>query len=718
MDNNPNRKAPFLCAVCSHPTIHTTRAARTIVTSRTTQTPHNLRLRIIASERDTAQGVFGKHVAYLGHTVLAVEREGCPVVQRVVDRLGERGLRRQRREFCPDRRFELNEQWLALLSPHAQTLVWFLAADVGFYAVELADHLEQLLGIRSRRARVNIIDVPPCVIPACRFVDLAACVQLIEPRVSIGLHDAVECNEPGLRVDAFAIRGEVEPYRSRLSRTRATIVAHVDPEAAGHRLTVAWREHRDRRVVNVYLSGNQCVALDRFNERYTELGNLPEPAAHAAAIQRHSVACRNLRLAIQRLMISELRHRNIGQQARMRDAVLDRQARHRGLFDVAAIWATQLVADRADHFERGRHAGELLGDILAEPLHCSRAYGASRIRCEFDLVARQVRRQWFSRGPRLDGPFDALSRCPRASAAPWPAVRSSNCASSLSICRASFSDLLPKYIRLSLSICAFSRSISSSRAAISCTIFASDACCSSTRAWSSATVAGSGACWDMRRSLRVFFAVYNIDSAAVRRGCRQSMPSSSIDSWALVRWIFPPSAWGQIKRPRSNRFASNQSPSSVAQSSFTRSPRRPRKMNRWPPSGFSSSAVCTFAASPWNPQRMSVTPAASQIRVPAGSAITSDIRAGMLRCARQTSRESSRAACRSPPRSRTRVSASVRCSSLPTSLSAPAPEVPMPSRSRRRSAVPCMACSAQRRVQGRPACLHDIACAIRTPHWR
>ena len=57
---------------------------------------------IFASERDTAQGIFGKHVAYLGQTVLAVEREGCPVVQRVVDRLGERGFRRQRREFCPD----------------------------------------------------------------------------------------------------------------------------------------------------------------------------------------------------------------------------------------------------------------------------------------------------------------------------------------------------------------------------------------------------------------------------------------------------------------------------------------------------------------------------------------------------------------------------------------------------------------------------------------
>ena len=78
----------------------------------------------------------------------------------------------------------------------------------------------------------------------------------------------------------------------------------------------------------------------------------------------------------------------------------------------------------------------------------------------------------------------------------------------------------------------------------------------------------------MRRSLRAFLAVYNIESAAVRRGCRQSMPSSNIDNCALVRWILPPSACGQMKRPRSNRLARSQSPSSVAQSTFARSPSR------------------------------------------------------------------------------------------------------------------------------------------------
>lgn len=39
----------------------------------------------------------------------------------------------------------------------------------------------------------------------------------------------------------------------------------------------------------------------------------------------------------------------------------------------------------------------------------------------------------------------------------------------------------------------------------------------------------------MHGSLRAFDLVYNIDNAAVRRGCRQSMPSSNIDSCADVK---------------------------------------------------------------------------------------------------------------------------------------------------------------------------------------
>lgn len=53
----------------------------------------------------------------------------------------------------------------------------------------------------------------------------------------------------------------------------------------------------------------------------------------------------------------------------------------------------------------------------------------------------------------------------------------------------------------------------------------------------------------------------------------------------------------------------------------SQAPRRPRNTKSCPEYGFSLSVVCANAARPSMPLRMSVTPAASHTRVPAGSAI-------------------------------------------------------------------------------------------------
>ncbi len=106
-----------------------------------------------------------------------------------------------------------------------------------------------------------------------------------------------------------------------------------------------------------------------------------------------------------------------------------------------------------------------------------------------------------------------------------------------------------------------------------------------------------------------------------RLGCRQSMPSISIASWAGVRNTLPSRAEGQAKRPRSSRLVSRHSPSPVDHSSLTWLPLRPRKMKTWPDIGSSFSAVCTFAARPLKPFLISVVPATSQILVPVGNGI-------------------------------------------------------------------------------------------------
>src|SRR5213593_759053 len=97
--------------------------------------------------------------------------------------------------------------------------------------------------------------------------------------------------------------------------------------------------------------------------------------------------------------------------------------------------------------------------------------------------------------------------------------------------------------------------------------------------------------------------------------------SHSIDNCARVSETVPLVACGQTKRPRSSRLANRHNPSPSYQRTLIRSPRRPRNTNTCPENGFSSSLVSTSALSPVKPRRRSVTPAAIQIHVLAGSAI-------------------------------------------------------------------------------------------------
>src|SRR5438105_3335601 len=67
-----------------------------------------------------------------------------------------------------------------------------------------------------------------------------------------------------------------------------------------------------------------------------------------------------------------------------------------------------------------------------------------------------------------------------------------------------------------------------------------------------------------------------------------------------------PNSPGHTKRPLSKRFASNTSPCPSNHGTLMMSPRRPRKTNTCPQYRLSASAVCTTAARPLKPLRMSV----------------------------------------------------------------------------------------------------------------
>ena len=117
------------------------------------------------------------------------------------------------------------------------------------------------------------------------------------------------------------------------------------------------------------------------------------------------------------------------------------------------------------------------------------------------------------------------------------------------------------------------------------------------------------------------FSYTAISGGAVRTGCRQSMPSSSMDNSARVRVTVPLSACGQMNRPRSKRLEKRQRPSPSHHRTLIRSPRRPRNTKTCPPNGSCSNFIWTRALSPSKPRRRSVIPAAIQIWAPAGTVI-------------------------------------------------------------------------------------------------
>src|SRR5262249_29603107 len=92
-----------------------------------------------------------------------------------------------------------------------------------------------------------------------------------------------------------------------------------------------------------------------------------------------------------------------------------------------------------------------------------------------------------------------------------------------------------------------------------------------------------------QKSVQIEERIYTANRGShVRCGRRQSMPSNNIESCARVRQTTPAEACGQTNFPRSRRLQNKHRPSPSNQMSFTRSPRRPRKMNTWPDIGLFS----------------------------------------------------------------------------------------------------------------------------------
>ena len=90
--------------------------------------------------------------------------------------------------------------------------------------------------------------------PAGDLIHIATVVEMMKSCVGIGLQCTFEVLQMQSRMFTLAIRRVSEPDGWRGVFAGRSFIANISPEAASLRLSVAWSEHRNRRIVGMNLA--------------------------------------------------------------------------------------------------------------------------------------------------------------------------------------------------------------------------------------------------------------------------------------------------------------------------------------------------------------------------------------------------------------------------------------------------------------------------------
>src|ERR1700722_12843920 len=202
--------------------------------------------------------------------------------------------------------------------------------------------------------------------PASCFDDLASFVEWMKSRIGIGLEGPVEALEMGLRMFSAAVGREGEPDRRRNRIGAWTAIAHIGPEPAGLRPSVAGGEHRNWCVVSMKSCRSEHMKTHCLDQWVEQSGRGADPSCKRRAVEIHPFAGVDLRLTVQWSVIAVLRHQHMCEQPRSGIGSRDRPGRC-GCFDHRLTTATaKLRPHVANDLETLRDVLEDFSDIFAE----------------------------------------------------------------------------------------------------------------------------------------------------------------------------------------------------------------------------------------------------------------------------------------------------------------------------------------------------------------
>ncbi len=154
-------------------------------------------------------------------------------------------------------------------------------------------------------------------------------------------------------------------------------------------------EHRHHRLVGEHHRRREQDGAQSCHHRRDLGRRIADPERQSRTIQCHALACKDLRLSVERQVVGVARDQHLCHQRFGRDPALDQPRRRGRLHDRAlAAAADQLGAPGDDDPELRRHHVEPFGPILPDRRHrraAARAVGV--LRSQRHLDARQVGRQ-------------------------------------------------------------------------------------------------------------------------------------------------------------------------------------------------------------------------------------------------------------------------------------------------------------------------------------
>ncbi len=198
---------------------------------------------------------------------------------------------------------------------------------------------------------------------------------------------------------ALAVGTVAIERRRRAASIVGSGIDGINPEPRGDGALQSRRQAPDRRVIGVENCSRHDVGADQPIQWHRPPGQMAHPVGHGGPIDIDALSGQNRRLPIERQSIAVLAHGDIGEQARTRSALVDRQVRRRRLEDALAAAAGIFGADMADHLEpRGdllQHLGRVLAELAELAVDATVAIDLGFVHHD---LARQMIRQWLAHG--------------------------------------------------------------------------------------------------------------------------------------------------------------------------------------------------------------------------------------------------------------------------------------------------------------------------------